>query len=100
MERLAIPIDREQLAQFCRENRIRRLAFVGSVLRDDFGPESDVDVLVEFEPEARIGFEFVRIRDRLAKLIGRNVDMATPASIRPAYKDEILSTARDYYVAA
>ena len=48
-----IPIPREQLADFCRRNRIRWLALFGSVLRDDFKPDSDVDVLVEFEPEAR-----------------------------------------------
>jgi hypothetical protein len=70
------------------------------VLRDDFGPDSDVDVLVEFEPGARIGWDFVEIQDRLADLFGRRVDLLTPASIRPAYRDRILSSAEDLYVAA
>lgn len=100
MEGLRIQVDRERLAAFCRENRIRRLAFFGSVLRDDFGPDSDVDVLVEFEPGTRLGYRYIRIMDDLSQLIGRRVDMMTPNSIRPAYRDEILSTARDYYVAA
>ncbi len=100
MEGLRIQIDRAKLEAFCRENKIRRLAFFGSVLRDDFGPESDVDVLVEFEPGTRLGYSFIRIQNQLGSLIGRRVDLLTPSSIRPAYRDEILSSARNYYVAA
>ena len=55
--RIAIPT--EQVAEFCQRNQILRLALFGSVLRDDFTPESDVDILVEFEPDARIGFAFI-----------------------------------------
>ena len=57
----------DRIAEFCQRNRIRRLALFGSVLRDDFTPESDVDVLVEFEPDARVGFAFVTVQDELSK---------------------------------
>lgn len=53
---LAIPIPHERIADFCRKWRIRKLSFFGSLVRDDFGPQSDVDVLVEFRPEARISW--------------------------------------------
>jgi len=55
MARARIDIPKERIAEFCWQNHIRRLALFGSVLRDDFGPDSDVDVLVEFEPEAKVG---------------------------------------------
>ena len=90
----------DQIGELCRKYQIRRLALFGSALRDDFGPDSDVDVLVEFEPGARIGWNFITIQDELAELVGRSVDLLTPGSIRPAYRDEILSTAEDIYVAA
>ena len=93
-------LDLDRIGELCRRHRIRRLALFGSVLRDDFGPESDVDVLVEFEPGARVGWDFVTIQDELAELFGRSVDLLTPGSIRPAYRDQILSSAEDVYVAA
>ena len=96
----SLQLDRDQIADFCRRHRIRRLALFGSALRDDFSPDSDVDVLVEFEPGARIGWDFVTIQDELGELVGRRVDLLTPGSIRPAYRNEILSTAEDVYVAA
>src|SRR2546425_188341 len=64
-----ITIDRERIAEFCRRNRIRKLALFGSVLRDDFGPDSDVDVLVEFEPGQMIGFRIFDIEDELCLLL-------------------------------
>jgi len=100
MEAVRLNLDRERIAEFCRRHRIRRLALFGSVLRDDFGPDSDVDVLVEFEPGARVGWNFITIQDELADLFGRRVDLLTPGSIRPAYRDEILSSAENVYVAA
>jgi predicted nucleotidyltransferase len=95
-----IALDRARIAEFCRRRRIRRLALFGSVLRDDFGRDSDVDVLVEFEPGARIGWEFVTIRDELAELFGRAVDLLTPSSIQPAFRDAILSSVEEVYVSA
>jgi predicted nucleotidyltransferase len=95
-----IALDHDRIADFCRRHRIRRLALFGSILRDDFGPDSDVDVLVEFEPGARVGWDFVTIQDELGELFGRPVDLLTPGCIRPAYRDAILSSARNVYVAA
>ncbi len=89
-----------QIAEFCRRHHIRRLALFGSVLRDDFADDSDVDVLVEFESGVRIGWDFICVGDELSELIGRPVDLLTPGSIRPAYRESILSSAEDVYVAA
>lgn len=100
METARPNLDPERIAEFCRKHRIRRLALFGSVLCADFGPDSDMNVLVEFEPGARIGWDFITIQDELAELFGRPVDLLTPGSIRPAYCDEILSSAEDVYVAA
>ena len=100
MGRTHIDIPKERIAEFCRRNHIRRLALFGSVLRDDFGPDSDVDVLVEFEPGATPGLAFFSIQSELSDMLARSVDLLTPGSLRPAYRDEILSTAEDVYVAA
>jgi uncharacterized protein len=84
-----IRIDREQIADFCRRNHIRRLALFGSVLRDDFRPDSDVDVLVEFEPGTRVGWEFVSMADEMESILGRNVDFVTRANISHYIKDKV-----------
>ena len=72
-----IEISRDAIAAFCQRNHIRRMAFFGSVLRDDFGPESDVDVLVEFEPGRTPGFAFIDMQDQLSAILGREADMHT-----------------------
>lgn len=95
-----IEIPKEILADFCRRNRIRRLAFFGSVLRDDFTPESDVDVLVEFEPGARVGLAFFTMQDELSDLLGRKVDLNTPACLSPYFRNEVLDEAEVLYDAA
>ena len=99
MKNLRPNFDPEPIADFWRRHRIRRPALFGSILLDDFGPDSDVDVLVEFEPAARIAWDFITIQDELGDLFGRRVDLLNPGSIRPAYRDEILSSAEDVYVA-
>ena len=79
-----IDIPSQEIAAFCQNHHIRQLALFGSVLRDDFGPESDVDVLVEFEPEARVGYQrFFRLQDELSALFKREVDLFTPNSLKP-----------------
>lgn len=78
---------------FCRRQPIRRLALFGSVLRDDFRPDSDVDVLVEFEPDARIGWEFVSMQDELSHIIRRDVDLHTPASLSRHFRKKVLREA-------
>jgi hypothetical protein len=84
----------EAVAEFCRRHHIRRLGLFGSVLRDDFGPESDVDVLVEFEPGAAPGFfELGEMREELSTIFGRNVDLRTPRSLSPYFRDRVLREA-------
>lgn len=81
MLEVPIPIPADQLVLFCRRHRVRRLALFGSVLRGDFRPESDVDVLVEFEPGVRIGlFGFQALENELSNIFGRKVDLNTKAS--------------------
>ncbi len=92
--------DRGKLAQFARRHQVRRLAFFGSVLRDDFGPESDVDVLVDFDAGARIGLlGMAALELELAEIIGRRVDLRTPQDLSRYFRDEILSTAEVLYAA-
>ncbi len=92
---MKLDVSKSLLAEFCRRNHIRRLAFFGSVLRDDFGPESDVDVLVEFEPEAVPGFlGLARIEAELSALLGnREVDLVTEKFLSPRIRDRVLAEA-------
>jgi predicted nucleotidyltransferase len=93
-----IPIDREKIAAFCRRNHIRRLAVFGSVLRDDFGPDSDVDVLVEFETGHVPGLAFIRLEQELSGLMGgRRVDLVTPKFLNERIRDRVLSAAEVQY---
>ena len=96
--RLEIP--QAAVAEFCRRNHIRRLALFGSVLRDDFTPESDVDVLVEFEPGRTPGLKFFTLQDELSDLLGRNVDLNTPGFLSPYFVQEVLDEAEVLYDAA
>ncbi len=88
------------ITELCKRHHVRRLALFGSVLRDDFRPDSDVDVLVEFEPGKTPGFGFITIQDELSDLLGRKVDLNTPACLSRFYRDEVLGLAKDLYVAA
>ena len=96
-----IPIPETEIEAFCRRNGIRRLALFGSILRDDFGPDSDVDVLVEFEPGARVGlFELYDMEQELGLLLGgRKVDMNTPKSLSQYFRDRVLREAEVHYAA-
>ena len=97
---LQIDIGAEGLAAFCRRSGIRRLSFFGSVLREDFGPESDIDVLVEFAPDARIGLlEFVALQRELGEFLGREVDLHTPASLSHFFRDGVVDSAEVAYAA-
>ena len=97
--RIEIPMD--SIADFCQRNSIRRLALFGSVLRDDFTPESDVDVLVEFEPGARVGLAFITMQDELSNILGRRVDMSTFEGVEGSrnwlLRAEILDSAEVVY---
>ena len=94
-----IAIDREQLASFCRRWRIGELSLFGSVLRDDFGPDSDVDVLVDFLPDAQVSlFDLAAMREELSRLFGRNVDLVSRGAVEQSdnwiRRAAILDTAR------
>lgn len=84
---LPIAIDPERIAEFCRARGIRKLSLFGSVLRDDFSPSSDVDVLVEFLPEARPGLDFFGYGDELADVVGRKVDFCS--KLDPLIRDTV-----------
>jgi predicted nucleotidyltransferase len=95
-----VKVDRERVAAFCRGHHIRRLAFFGSVLREDFSPESDIDVLVEFDPDHVPGLAFFTIQEELAKLLGRPVDLNTPGFLSPYIRRRVIAEAEPLYVAA
>ena len=98
--RARIDIPDEQIAEFCRRHHVRWLALFGSVLRDDFRQDSDVDILVEFEPGTTVGFAFVRMQDELSRILGRRVDLRTPRELSKYFRDEVLAEAEPVYVAA
>ncbi len=95
-----IPIDCEKIAEFCRANGILKLSLFGSVLRDDFNPDSDVDVLVEFEPERVPGFiRLYQIEQELSALLGgRKLDVVTPKFLNHRIRDRVLADAQVQYV--
>lgn len=93
---IELPTDR--IAAFCRRNHIRRLAIFGSFLRDDFGPDSDIDVLVEFEPGKTPGLRFIGLQDELAEMFGRRVDLNTPPCLSRYFRDQVLTEAEPIYV--
>ena len=94
-----LPIDPQAVAAFCRRHHVRRLALFGSVLRDDFTPESDVDVLVEFEPGFVPGLRFFSMEVELSTILGRKVDLNTPAFLSRYFRDKVLEEAETQYVA-
>ena len=99
VSKLQIEIPSSILKDFCRRNHVSRLSFFGSIVRDDFGPESDIDVLVEFEPEHVPGL--IRLAGMELELsgffAGRKVDLNTPAFFRPSLRRRILEEARVEY---
>jgi predicted nucleotidyltransferase len=99
MPQLPIAVSEKELAEFCRRNHIRRLALFGSSLRDDFSADSDIDVLVEFEPgraPGLIGLAGMEIE--LSELLGgRKADLNTPRTLSKYFRDEVLAEARVLY---
>ena len=94
-----IPIDQHQIAEFCSQHHIRRLALFGSVLREDFGPQSDVDVLVEFEPNHVPGYiRLAGMEIELGRIIGRRVDMKTANELSRYIRQAVLDSAEVVYV--
>lgn len=93
-----IDVPGNRIAAFCSEHHIRRLAFFGSILRDDFNPQSDIDALVEFEPGHTPGLAFFTMQMQLSEILGREVDLNTPGFLSDHFRDEILAEAREQYV--
>ena len=98
--RPAIEIPRDQIADFCRRHRVRKLALFGSVLRDDFSPSSDIDVLVEFEPGTRMGLRFFTLQEELSRILRRRVDLNTEGFLSRYFRDDVLAEAETIYDAA
>ena len=96
--RVGLPV--AEIRAYCRQQPIQRLALFGSVLRDDFNAESDVDMLVEFQPGAKVSyFKLVEIQDDLSALVERPVDLLTPKALSPYFRERILNTAQVIYEA-
>ena len=92
-----VDIPQKQIAEFCHRHGIRRLALFGSILRDDFRPESDIDVLVEFQPGVKVGLRFFAIERELSEILGRRVDLNTPGFLGKYYREEVLREAEVQY---
>jgi predicted nucleotidyltransferase len=93
-----INLTKEQIAEFCQKNHIKKFAFFGSVLRDDFRSDSDIDVLVEIEPGIRIGlFDLAEMEIELSDMIGRKADLRTPQDLSRYFRDEVVSNAEVQY---
>jgi len=94
-----INLTEKQIADFCQKHHIRKFAFFGSVLRDDFRSDSDVDILVEFDHKQHpIGlFEVVRMELELSDIIGREVDLRTPQDLSRYFRDKVVAEAEVQY---
>jgi len=96
----SIPLPIDAIESFCRRHHVLRLAIFGSALREDFAADSDVDVLVEFDPQHVPGLAFFTMQDELSDLLGRRVDLHTRASLSRHFRDEVIREAEPVYVAA
>jgi predicted nucleotidyltransferase len=98
MRQESIDIPRDKIADFCRRNHISKLALFGSVLRSDFRPDSDIDVLVEFEPGHVPGLALIRMQDELSELLGGYpIDLVTPKFLNHRIRDRVLSESELIY---
>ncbi len=96
-----ISIDTEQVADFCRRHEVQELALFGSALREDFGPQSDVDLLVTFTPGARVSlFDLVDMAEDLSRLFGRRVDLVLKKGLKPRIRGSVLESSKVIYAAA
>jgi len=101
MKQAHIEIQKERIEEFCRRRHIRKLAIFGSVLRDDFHPDSDVDVLVEFDPDADDSFDrYLETQDFLTSLFGRHVDLVEKSAIRNPFRRHSILTSQEVIYAA
>lgn len=99
MNQRGFDIPKDRIAEFCHRHHIVKLALFGSVLRADFRPESDIDVLVEFEPEHHIGlFGMAGLQMELSEMLGRKVDLRTPQDLSRYFRNEVVQSAEVQYV--
>ncbi len=94
------PIPRASLEEICRKYHIQHLSLFGSILHGDSKPSSDIDILVEFEKGFIPGFAFAAIQRELSQIVGRKVDLQTPPSLSPYFRDEVVKEAQTIYDAA
>lgn len=95
-----IRVDVQRISEFCRRQQILKLSFFGSLLRDDFRPESDVDVLVEFAPGSEPGFiGLAEMEQELSDILGRKADLRTAEDLSRYFRDKVLATAEVLYAA-
>ena len=95
--KVRIEVPRDQIIDFCQRHHIRKLSLFGSVLRDDFGSDSDIDVLVEFEPGHVPGFAFFGMEEELSKILGRKVDLNTPNFLSRYFRKRVMEQAEVQY---
>ena len=96
-----IDIPKEEIAEFCRKHHIRRLSLFGSILRDDFGPDSDIDMLVEFESGRVPGLlSMAGLEIELSGILGRKADLRTAAELSRHFRQDVLKEAQAQYVSA
>jgi len=91
-------LNEKLIADFCRRHHIQKFSIFGSSLRDDFGPDSDIDILVEFEDGHVPGFAFFEMQDELSEMLGRKVDLNTPGFLSRYFRDNVLEKAEVQYV--
>ncbi len=94
-----ISISEETIRDFCKRHKIKNLSFFGSILGPDFRPESDVDVLVEFETDSTPGFDFFSMQEELTEIIGRPVELHTPNFLSPHFRENVIKEAQVLYAA-
>ncbi len=98
MGKVDIDLPKEEIAAFCRRNQIRKLSLFGSILHGDFRPDSDVDLLVEFDPGHIPGFfKLAHMERELSEIIGKKADLRTPQELSKYFRDEVLSEAEVQY---
>jgi predicted nucleotidyltransferase len=94
----SISVPKEEIADFCRRHHIKKLAIFGSALRADFRDDSDIDILVDFEPEHIPGLAFFAMEEELSAILGRKVDLNTPECLSRYFRDKGLQEAQVQYV--
>jgi predicted nucleotidyltransferase len=98
VKRSGIKISKKKIEEFCKKHHIRKLSFFGSFLREDFSPDSDLDILVEFEPGQIVGFlKLAGMERELSEILDHKVDLRTPVELSRYFRQEVLDSAEVQY---